>query len=195
MAKFDKTMACIMTALLLLSGCRMEGDRNVSCSDSMEDRQGEGKLETLDLSTDTDLEKSQFQDFPDKISAKEPKCIGNDYYIYDLVYNDLSKTSYQLDDTILTLKIMNKTNVDIYSDSTFQLEIRLENEWFIIPPVNYNFTDISDIYPPGGEYIYMLDLSEIDVNFIPGEYRILKIYSMENFDGTIVSINNFSFYR
>lgn len=44
MAKLDKTMACIMTALLLLSGCRMEDDRNVSCSDSMEDRQGEYRI-------------------------------------------------------------------------------------------------------------------------------------------------------
>lgn len=44
MAKLDKTMACIMTALLLLSGCRMEDDRNVSCSDSMEDRQGKYRI-------------------------------------------------------------------------------------------------------------------------------------------------------
>lgn len=111
-----------------------------------------------------------------------------------MVYNELSEESYKITDAKLKLKIFNKTNVDINSDTTFQLEILLDNEWYVIPPVNYNFTDVAAIFPPNGEYSIGLDLSEIDVNFIPGEYRILKIYSMINFDGTIISASNFSLY-
>lgn len=192
MIKRKLKMAVILISLmcLFLSGCKKGDDDNDSLSNSSWQSQDVFKLERLDISKN--LEKSQFQDLYEGMPAEDPKHIGDDYYVYDSVYNYLTETSFDINDKIiLDLKIVNDTDSNVYGDTLFQVEILLDNEWYIVPPVNYWFTDLAARYPPKGEYAGAFILSDIDVNFIPGEYRVIKIYSMDDFDGKIISCSNF----
>lgn len=185
-----KTVVIVITWMcLLVSGCKGD-DGNDSLNNSSWQSQDEFKLETLDISKN--LEKSQFQDLHEGMSAENPKHIGDHYYVYDSVYNYLPETEFDINDKIiLDLKIVNDTDSNVYGDTLFQVEILLDNEWYTIPLVNYCFTDLAARYPPRGEYAGGFVLSDIDVNFIPGEYRVIKIYRMDDFEEKIISCSNF----
>lgn len=178
MAKINKALIIVCSLLLLLCGC----------SDSNDPVDDDGKLETLTISDK--LDKSQFQDL-NNVSAPEPLLLFDNYYIYDDVSIKLDSDTYDMENKTLDITLMNKTDSKVYGDRNFQLEICLDGLWYIIPPVNYSIIDLAYEYPPG-EYTEKLNLSEIDVDFIAGEYRIIKEYHIDNFEGVIVSPYNFT---
>lgn len=75
---------------------KRENENDVLSNLSIED---EFKLERLDISTN--LEKSQFQNLYEGISAENPKHIGDNYYVYESVYNYLTETEFNINGKII----------------------------------------------------------------------------------------------
>lgn len=190
----------ILLVLITLNGCASNKsttiDNTVSYNSQEKDSSEFSKDEKFDndSKTTTNLKQSQFCDLKDfDLTSDEPVLIGEDYYVYKKIQDPLKKESFDAnDDLILQFDIVNDTDSEIYSDSSFQLEINIDGDWYIIPPTNYFFNDLFDIYPKHGRYKYSVDLGVIDYDFPKGEYRFLKIFSMEGFDGTILCESKFN---
>lgn len=190
----------VLIVLTISNGCASNKsptiDNNVSYNSQGNDNAKSSKNETSDNDsmTNNNLNHSQFCDLKDfDLTSDEPVLIGDDYYVYGKIQDALKKELYDTNDSlVLQFDIVNDTDSEIYSDSSFQLEINIDGEWYITPPTNYFFNDLFDIYPKHGRYKYSVDLGVIDYAFPKGEYRFLKIYSMEGFDGTILCESKFN---
>lgn len=146
------------------------------------------KLETLNITKG--LEKSEFGDTINNSTTSGITPILDSYCMYDKVYITLDKKSYKIDNPVLNITLHNETDDYVYGNFNFQLEVLLDGEWYIIPPVNYWIIDLAS-ESPKGEYTDEIDLSEIDVNYIDGDYRIIKIYNTEKVDKKIITYSNF----
>lgn len=186
----------IVVLLLSLSGCGISNsdEKSIPSTSNCKVQSSTNVDDNVTVSDNNDfnLKKSQFSDLDQfNNSSDEPIPIGDDYYLYSKIENHLKKDQYSPNDIKVSLEIINNTDSEIYSDSSFQIEILIDKEWYIIPPTNYFFNDLLGVYPAHGKYNYSIDLGEIEFDYPKGDYRLLKIYSMENFNGTILCESKF----
>ncbi len=126
----------------------------------------------------TELEKSQYQDYDLSAVSEETIQLESGGYVSGQIYGTLDKASYSLpDDGVLNLTMHNETGNLLNCDDYFQLEILLDDVWYVVPP-RCEFIDVAHI-EIGEEDASRIDLSEIYVDFISGTYRVIKIYGEE----------------
>lgn len=132
------------------------------------------KLDTLKISTD--LEVSPYQDIELDMSAESPVQVYKDYYIYDKVYLTADSDHYTIGDEYFDYTVHNETDSQIgIGTDKFQLEVQIDDTWYVLPPVNFNLKEVYDCFPKGS-FSERIRLSEIDIDYIPGTYRIIRVF-------------------
>lgn len=128
------------------------------------------------------MEKSQYPDtavldsYEDMTKVADADLIGKNNVVSKKVYITLDSDTYSDENCRLSGIVHNDTNETITDGGwDFQLEIFLDEEWYIVPPTNYCATDLAGDIPPG-ETTFRFSMDNLDVDYIPGQYRLLRYF-------------------
>ncbi len=179
--KIKKASLCTVAFLLTAAGIFNCTGCGKKASDS-----STANAERPKLTADS-LEESPYQDFIPGINGEEPVQLKSGYYVTDQVYADMEQENYSLPDHAeFQLNLHNETGGLLTADCSFELEILLDDIWYTVPP-RCDIIEMQEV-DIGEETTFLYDLSRVDVEFIDGTYRVLKIYREQKEEGKMLLV-------
>lgn len=146
-----------------------------------------------DKESGAELTLSPYNDYNLEQEAKEPVYITDDLYLLDDIYYTADDEADDEDELCLNLILHNLTGAEVSGDSYFELEVcGSDDNWYIVPPTDYPFKDIAEIYPKEREeYKDIYKISDINYDFKKGKYRFIREVYSEKYKGNCLLVYNF----
>lgn len=149
-----------------------------ACTEQEETDNSEKNSTSDKVQLTEDLTVSPYSEDTLIVSGEEPVQLSDGCYVSSQVYAELDQDSYDLsENSRFHLTMHNETGETLSTGDDFELEILLDDVWYVVPPM-CAFTDVATVNIHETD-TYGYDLSEIDVEFISGTYRVLKTYTGE----------------